>query len=182
MPKIKKKLKKNTFNGKCHFYEKRDVIKTPENLYRFLDGFFGFNHDPCPLSPKFDGLNTDWGTMNFVNPPYSQIKKWVAKGVEERNKGRNSLFLITVRTNTKYWFEDIFPKASKVWFIKSGICFEEYEKPLPIPLCLVLFCSNDFDKILPSTAITKWVLDKTDEKETIKDNTLELYGLDLINT
>lgn len=166
MTKIKKKERKkkkknnNHENGKLHYYKKRDNVPTPKNLYKFLDDIYHFDFDPCPIDPKFDGLVVPWGKMNYVNPPYSQIKKWVAKAIEEKQIGNSTLFLITVRTSTKYWFDYIFPQATRLWFIQDGITFESHKRPLPIPLCLCLFSNRDSrHDIRPPLGLSRHALD-----------------------
>lgn len=72
---------------------------TPPALYALLDAEFGFDFDPCPhpLPPGFDGLTCEWGSSNYVNPPFGSIvhegkKKgptaWVRKAILEFNKGK----------------------------------------------------------------------------------------------
>ncbi len=64
--------------NRVHFMSTTDNWSTPKDVYRTLDAEFGFDYDPCPLAeqPLFDGLETEWGEVNFVNPPYSKIKDW----------------------------------------------------------------------------------------------------------
>jgi len=52
-----------------------DNWKTPSYLYDELDREFHFNFDPCPLNADFNGLEIEWGTSNFINPPYNKIDK-----------------------------------------------------------------------------------------------------------
>lgn len=73
---------------------------TPKELYASLEKEFKFDFDPCPY-PKpdnFDGLTSDWGSSNYVNPPFGSIivdgkKKgptaWARKAIEESKKGKN---------------------------------------------------------------------------------------------
>lgn len=72
---------------------------TPLDLYARLDAEFHFNFDPCPypLPEGFDGLSCEWGSSNYVNPPFGSImhygkKKgptaWVRKAIEESAKGK----------------------------------------------------------------------------------------------
>lgn len=35
--------------------------KTPKAVYQVLDAEFGFDFDPCPPKPSFDGLAISWG-------------------------------------------------------------------------------------------------------------------------
>jgi hypothetical protein len=72
---------------------------TPPSLYAKLDAEFRFDFDPCPY-PKpenFDGLTSEWGKSNYVNPPFGSVmhenrKKgvtaWVRKALIERAKGK----------------------------------------------------------------------------------------------
>lgn len=73
---------------------------TPPDLYAALSAEFGpFDHDPCPC-PKpedYDGLTSEWGQRNYVNPPFGSImhdgkKKgmtaWVRKALTEHKKGK----------------------------------------------------------------------------------------------
>lgn len=137
MPKTKKE--KEHQKHRLHLYKKNDVVKTPKYFYDELDRIFGFDFDPCPVNPLFDGLQVEWGRMNYVNPPFSEIGKWLKKGIIEKKKGRNSLFLITFRPNNKYWLQHIFPNTKEIFLINKGIIFEGYQRELPIPLCLVYF-------------------------------------------
>lgn len=51
---------------------------TPPDLYAKLDAEFNFDFDPCPfpLPEGFDGLTCEWGTSNYVNPPFGSILKF----------------------------------------------------------------------------------------------------------
>jgi len=52
--------------------EHSDNWATPKEFYNQLNKEFNFDFDPCPLHSTFDGLKTEWGKVNFVNPPYSK--------------------------------------------------------------------------------------------------------------
>lgn len=80
---------------------------TPKELYDKLDEEFHFNYDPCPLNCSEDRLNMEWGTRNFVNPPYKDVAKFVTKGFDEAKKGKLVVFLIPSRTDTR-WFHRYF--------------------------------------------------------------------------
>jgi hypothetical protein len=72
---------------------------TPPDLYAALDTEFRFDCDPCPypLPEGFDGLSREWGSSNYVNPPFGSIRHfgkkkgmtaWVRKAIHERDKGK----------------------------------------------------------------------------------------------
>ena len=105
------------------FSSNNDNWRTPRTVYQMLDSEFNFNFDPCPKLPKFDGLSISGGTINFVNPPYSQIKFWIKKGYEEALKGKTVVFLIPSRTDTKWWHEYCM-KANEIRFIKGRLKYQ----------------------------------------------------------
>jgi hypothetical protein len=81
---------------------------TPEGLYRELDHEFQFDFDPCPCPrPEgYDSLSTDWGQVNFVNPPFRRKDgvdgkgptAFVRKAIEEQQKGKTSVLTVPVQS------------------------------------------------------------------------------------
>ena len=135
MPTISKREKIN----KGLFTSARGDWRTPKALYQALDAEFRFDYDPCPTKPKVDGLETDWGKRNYVNPPYgTQIGKWIKKGFEEWKNGNLVVFLIPSRTDTKWWHEYIM-KATEIRFIKGRLKFDDQENSAPFPSAIAIF-------------------------------------------
>lgn len=119
------------FSLKMKFYQtkKQDHYSTPAELFERLDNEFHFNHDPCPLHGEeyVDGLLSEWGSSNFVNPPYSCTQRWVEKCVQEQKKGKLVVLLIPAHTSTYYFHDFIIPNA-EIRFFKGRIKFEEEGK------------------------------------------------------
>jgi hypothetical protein len=80
---------------------------TPPALYGSLNAEFSFTFDPCPypLPQGFDGLTCEWGSSNYVNPPFGSIihkgkKKgptaWVRKAIAEQRKGKRVVLVYPV--------------------------------------------------------------------------------------
>ena len=68
-----------------------DFWYTPDYVWRAIRAFFGENlFDPCPVDPKFDGLQTSWKRDCYINPPYSKPLRgqFVDKAVEQYAGGR----------------------------------------------------------------------------------------------
>lgn len=58
-----------------------DYWQTPPELIAKIDEFYeGEWFDPCPADPGFDGLAMPWPPKVYVNPPFSQYKKWAEYG------------------------------------------------------------------------------------------------------
>lgn len=112
---------------------KSDEWATPKYIY--LQAMSKGMFDPCPLGGQIDGLTIEWGESNFVNPPYSQLKEWVKKSIEEHKKGKNVIMLIPARTDTKA-FRALFEYGSEITFITGRLCFNEIN-PAPFPSMLV---------------------------------------------
>ncbi len=118
-----------------------DEYQTPPDFFKLLDDEFHFDLDPCTtiennlkinhyFTKKYNGLLEDWNFYNFnnvnnvfVNPPYSEIGKWIEKGYNESLKGSNIIFLIMVDTSLSYWHDIIFSFAKQIRFINGRLNF-----------------------------------------------------------
>lgn len=71
-----------------------------------------------------DGLNTPWYKLNWCNPPFDVCAKWIKKAYEEQQNGNETIMLIPVRTETKYWHDYIlFNPKVKIQWLKKGYSF-----------------------------------------------------------
>ena len=116
---------------------KSDHWRTPSKLYEYFVTIRGY-FDPCPYKSDFDGLSIDWHLYNFVNPPYSDISKWINKSVNEFEKGNTIVMLLPFRPDTQ-WFKIIFfNKAAQIYFIEGRLKFND-SNSAPFPSVLVVF-------------------------------------------
>lgn len=129
------------FNREVMFSSLKQDWKTPKDFYEGLNKEFNFDFDPCPPNPNFNGLYVDWKNSNFINPPYNEIAKWLAKGYQEVLKRKNCVFLIPSRTDTKWWHEYVM-KADEIRFIKGRLKFSGHKNSAPFPSCIVVFRSR----------------------------------------
>jgi hypothetical protein len=77
---------------------------TPPAMYQALDNEFHFDFDPCPYPrpEHFNGITINWGSMNYVNPPFRKSDgaygagptAFVRKAILEREQGRSSVIVI----------------------------------------------------------------------------------------
>ena len=108
--------------------EHKDDWVTNPVIFSKLNDEFDFNFDPCPFQhdiTKWDGLKVDWGTRNFINPPYSLKLKtdFVLRAIEQSKLGKLCVLLIPVSTSTKLFHEHILPNATDIRFIKGRMKF-----------------------------------------------------------
>lgn len=80
---------------------------TPPDLADKLMREFAFDCDPCPFPcpPDYDGLTSEWGQSNYVNPPFGSIvqngkKKgptaWARKAILENAKGKDVVMVYPI--------------------------------------------------------------------------------------
>jgi hypothetical protein len=81
---------------------------TPEEDMAKMQAEFEFDYDPCPFPkpPHYDGLKAEWGSSNYVNPPFGGYidddgkKKgptaWVRKAIEEHQKGKRVVLVYPI--------------------------------------------------------------------------------------
>lgn len=127
---------------KPYFTSQKLDWRTPRAAYQILDAEFNFDHDPCPPNYTIDGLTSEWGNSNYVNPPYSrELPKWVKKSYEEHLKGKTVVMLIPSRTDTKWW-HDYCMKAKEIRFIKGRLKFNDQAGLAPFPSAIIIFTGD----------------------------------------
>lgn len=139
-----------------------DDWETPDSVYGALNAKYSFTLDPCAtadnfkhanyFSPEDNGLERPWTYEDdfmgpqpervFVNPPYSQVEKWIDKGISEmKNNKALSVFLVPARTDTK-WFAKAVKSASRIVFVSGRIKFLKDGvscKSPPFPSAIIVF-------------------------------------------
>ena len=145
-----------------HFSSKSNEWNTPDDLFNTLNNEFNFTLDPCTngennkcdkfYTEKENGLIQDWSKdIVFMNPPYGrEISQWIEKAYNESLKGSKVVCLIPSRTDTKYWHDFIFNKASEVRFIKGRLKFGDSKNSAPFPSAIIVY-DNNFNKTKYST-------------------------------
>jgi hypothetical protein len=81
---------------------------TPEVLYEALDQEFHFTFDPCPFPrpEAYNSLTTNWGSVNYVNPPFRRKDgvdgqgptAFVHKAIEQQKLGKASVLTLPVQS------------------------------------------------------------------------------------
>lgn len=102
---------------------KTDRWLTPIEIVQALGHF---DLDPCgershPTASTIyedDGLRRGWFGRVWLNPPYSEVGKWMYR-LAEHGSG---IALVFARTETR-WAQKVLPKASSVLFLAGRLTF-----------------------------------------------------------
>ena len=106
-----------------------DSWETPPYFYDELNKEFNFDFDPCTLNrgvigDDTNGLLSEWGERNFINPPYSRkLKEAFVKRAINDYSDRLNVFLLPVSTSTDLFHDWILPNKKEIRFIKRRIPF-----------------------------------------------------------
>lgn len=125
--------------SKTLFSKASDDWTTPKWLYDELNEEFGFTDDPCPIGAT-DGLGRAWRGNVFINPPYSNQRAFIEKGLLELAAGNAELlvYLLPARTDTKLFHQLIYNKA-EIRFIKGRLKFGDAKNSAPFPSMIVIY-------------------------------------------
>jgi hypothetical protein len=85
----------------------------PPEIYKPLDKEFKFDFDPCPYPFKKDGIESEWGNVNWINPPFRANDAinghgptaFVRKAIEEQKNGKTSVLILPVISLLNMLFE-----------------------------------------------------------------------------
>lgn len=94
------------------------------------DALGAFDLDPCSppggwvraaahYTAEDDGLSAPWCGRVWLNPPYSEVEQWMRR-MADHGQG---IALVFARTETRWWFESVWPRASAVLFLRGRLSF-----------------------------------------------------------
>lgn len=111
-----------------------DSWPTDRWLAKIFDGWF----DPCPLNPNYivDGLERDWRSKTFVNPPYSNPMPWVKKAIYESQLDKTIVMLLKHDSSTK-WYQLLHEAGARFLPIQGRLKYG-MEKTCAFPSVLVI--------------------------------------------
>ncbi|KKN40006.1 hypothetical protein LCGC14_0737770 [marine sediment metagenome] len=96
-------MKKETLSEKKNLVESKFWL-IPKEIYEPLKKEFKFDFDPCPYPFFKDGIEAEWGKVNWINPPFRAKDAinghgptaFVRKAIEEQKKGKTSVLILPV--------------------------------------------------------------------------------------
>jgi hypothetical protein len=138
-----------------------------------LDQLDDFDLDPCApvkrpweiakkhYTKEDDGLSLPWEGRVWCNPPYGLI---AARWLQKCYKHGNATALIFARTETKMFFDHVWPKCDGLLFIKNRLYFYDVngrkgKANSGAPSVLVAYGENNA-KILRESSIPGAYIDK----------------------
>jgi phage N-6-adenine-methyltransferase len=139
-----------------NFKSDKTVYSTPVKLYEVINKEFNFETDVCAVpenskcksffTPENDGLKQDWKGICWMNPPFNkELKKWVLKARDESLKHKSIVCcLVPFRGNT-VWFKNVC-MDSEIRFIIGEVNFNDLERGLWLPMCLMIFGTQNKGK------------------------------------
>ena len=124
---------------------------TPQSFFDQLKREFSFSLDPCAtrrnakcrifFTKRQNGLQQDWGTHSvFCNPPYGRdMRDWARKCFDASRAGAVVVLLAHARTDTRWFHEWVYGKASEIRFVKGRLKFGDGTQSAPFPSMVAVF-------------------------------------------
>lgn len=118
---------------------KSDTHITPDRVFELIQDKWNYKddlfYDPCPVNGT-EGLTTPWEGLNYVNPPYTLLREFVAKAIEEAKNGNITIMLLPAKTDQE-WFHDILDKGYEIKWIRKRLKFKNNKWSATQPHLLV---------------------------------------------
>lgn len=141
-------------NGAVLFSNDSDEWETPAELFNALNLEFGFTLDPCATDSNFktrryftraeNGLLKSWANQTvYVNPPYSEIDRWMAKALGASiYESAIVAVLVPSRTDTDWWHR--YAMRGEIRFLKGRLQFNRSANNAPFPSAIIVFRPQSF--------------------------------------
>lgn len=156
-PRAKRRAEERAFWGAGDKIDRDSRFTPPEFMAHVYAAFGEIDLDPCAhrLSPVVahrrilldeggDGLVDDWsGRLVFVNPPFSELTKWLERAHDEWRAGRvrTVVCLVPVRTDSALFHERLSADAD-IYLLRGRIRFLDPRggaQPTPFSLMVLTF-------------------------------------------
>ena len=143
------------------FSQRTDEWYTPRELVKgladhYAGGQFTLDAAATAVSAKApqyydeqtDALRQDWhadagGGVVWLNPPFSNIKPFLAKAVEAARQATTVVCVLPARIDTGWWHDHVMDHASEVLAIRGRVKFERPDgvgaAGAPFPTAIVVF-------------------------------------------
>lgn len=120
---------------------KSDTHITPDRVWNMIEGEFNLSKDmffdPCPVNYTKNGLLIPWKKFNYVNPPYTLLKEFVKKAMDESLVGKRTVMLLPAKTDQD-WFHDLIDRKYQILWIRKRLKFKNNKWSATQPHFLVM--------------------------------------------
>jgi len=168
-----------------------DERGTPVEFMRLLMAAIGglFDLDPCSgaepqayaknrFTKEDNGLAQSWAGHDtvYVNPPYSELKKWLKKVVREATRDSPDspdliMSLLPVNTSTQ-WFQKYAAKADYLCLIEGRLTFNGTDQNAPFASMVVVF-GDPSDSVLETLNDLGATYTRTEIEEASRQSRLD---------
>lgn len=153
-PKARRRAQERAYWGEGDKADRDVRFTPPEFLAKIHDAFGAIDLDPCghALSPVVakrrilleeggDGFVNDWsGGLAFVNPPFSEMLRWLKRAHEQWSCGNvdSVVCLVPARTDAR-WFHETLSVEANIFFLQGRVRFSNIRgKSQHTPFALML--------------------------------------------
>jgi hypothetical protein len=96
---------------------------------------------PGPNTMGLGGLDANWHDRTYVNPPYVDLQKWLAKACVSALPPRSRVVMLApVRSHRSWWRKAA--RFARVVVELDPVKFVGYDDAFPAPLCLMIWGSS----------------------------------------
>jgi phage N-6-adenine-methyltransferase len=137
-PKARRRAPERSYWGAGDKQDRDSRFTPPDFMAAIYAAFGDVDLDPCAnehspvvaqrrilLSEGGDGLAEDWsGRLVFVNPPFSELLRWLRRAHEQWQVGHveTVVCLVPVRTDSA-WFHDALSADADIYLLKGRVRF-----------------------------------------------------------
>lgn len=121
----------------------KQLTRTPEMIRIMMQNEFNFEGaiDAWAMgkAERAAALRSDWYDSTFAVADYSDVEPWLAKAVDECEKGRLVVIMVPSRTNTRWFHDLVLETAKEVRFVKGKVVMSGRAAPSANPDCIVVY-------------------------------------------
>jgi len=151
-------------NSALMFSKATDEWATPQEFFDALHAEFDFQLDAAAsadnakcemfMTQDINALAQDWFAAVdccdtqavWLNPPYSKCREFIAKAAAEARKGCTVVCLVPSRTDTRWWHDYVWDRAThrprpgvEIRFVKGRLKFGGAAQGAPFPSVVIVF-------------------------------------------
>jgi hypothetical protein len=111
---------------------------------------------------------------NWLNPPFSDLRTWVQKALEESRQGAHTAMLVPAGVGANWWRDWVHTKA-RVLLLNGRITFVGHNQPYPKDCALLLYEPN----VIPAYETWTWMDERHRERAIATDITSRAFDREL---